>query len=500
MKLKSLAVLLMVGLSIGLFMNRKILLSQNDEPSPSPAETLPPPTLKLLPEETYPSKFSYSGIRMFPKNSCKCEDQQGLHVDRFQNAVQPDQLESVKQRRKKEYEHFKKRYRSSPREVLIAQPNSPLSYPVHGVELVPLSTILLPGLGVHVEKKQLFQVTLTASRGAFNTLADVSDDVVHGRGEKEMTISSPHQKLVNFILQHTTYTSTVYHIDAVDTVSFRMGPYAARFPVLIRQPRLPWLHDPGAERNINSLVTIVTKTFLRYQKLNNLLKSIHKYYPNITIIVADDNDQPEKIQEPNVEQYFMPFAKGWFAGRNLAVSQVTTKYFLWVDDDFIFNEKTKLEQLVDVLESTNLDLVGGNVDGNFFSFRLLYEEGDEDGDCVHWRGGSYGPIEGFPNCVLSGGVVNFFMAHTVRVQSVGFDPKLARVAHTEFFIDGMGSLIIGSCKDVTVGHQRRDDPVDPSRVENMKRYGGFRANTGDQVSFKLQLHYFKNRLKCYTKK
>lgn len=51
--------------------------------------------------------------------------------------------------------------------------------------------------------------------------------------------------------------------------------------------------------------------------------------------------------------------QGWFAGRNLAVSQVTTKYVLWVDDDFIFTANTKLEKLVDVLERTTLDLVRG---------------------------------------------------------------------------------------------------------------------------------------------
>lgn len=57
-------------------------------------------------------------------------------------------------------------------------------------------------------------------------------------------------------------------------------------------------------------------------------------------------------------------SQGWFAGRNLAVSQVTTKYVLWVDDDFIFTARTQLERLVDVLERTPLDLVGeGPQDG-----------------------------------------------------------------------------------------------------------------------------------------
>lgn len=52
--------------------------------------------------------------------------------------------------------------------------------------------------------------------------------------------------------------------------------------------------------------------------------------------------------------------QGWFAGRNLAISQVTTKYVLWVDDDFLFSNKTKIEVLVDVLEKTELDVVRDN--------------------------------------------------------------------------------------------------------------------------------------------
>ena len=55
-------------------------------------------------------------------------------------------------------------------------------------------------------------------------------------------------------------------------------------------------------------------------------------------------------------QHFL--SQGWFAGRNLAVSQVTTKYFLWVDDDFLFTENTKIEKLVEVMEAVpELDMV-----------------------------------------------------------------------------------------------------------------------------------------------
>lgn len=57
------------------------------------------------------------------------------------------------------------------------------------------------------------------------------------------------------------------------------------------------------------------------------------------------------------------------------------------------------------------------------------EKGGEDGDCLHIRRGFYHALEGFPNCVVTDGVVNFFMGRTDKVQQVGFDPLLARTAH-----------------------------------------------------------------------
>lgn len=45
------------------------------------------------------------------------------------------------------------------------------------------------------------------------------------------------------------------------------------------------------------------------------------------------------------------------------------------------------------------------------------------------RRGFYHALKGFPNCVVTDAVINFFMARTDKVQQVGFDPRLARVAH-----------------------------------------------------------------------
>lgn len=64
-----------------------------------------------------------------------------------------------------------------------------------------------------------------------------------------------------------------------------------------------------AEYNISALVTIATKTFLRYDKLKDLIDSVRLYYPTVNIVIADDNKQPQTVSEPHVEQYIMPFAK-----------------------------------------------------------------------------------------------------------------------------------------------------------------------------------------------
>ena len=60
---------------------------------------------------------------------------------------------------------------------------------------------------------------------------------------------------------------------------------------------------------ISSLVTIATKTFLRYDKLQDLIDSIRQYYPDIVIVVADDNEQPQPVKGPHIEHYIMPYAK-----------------------------------------------------------------------------------------------------------------------------------------------------------------------------------------------
>jgi len=50
----------------------------------------------------------------------------------------------------------------------------------------------------------------------------------------------------------------------------------------------------------------------------------------------------------------MPAYTGWFAGRALVISQVTTDFFIWVDDDFVFTSETDIQYMIDVITKTGI--------------------------------------------------------------------------------------------------------------------------------------------------
>ncbi|XP_044067209.1 beta-1,4 N-acetylgalactosaminyltransferase 1a [Siniperca chuatsi] len=413
--------------------------------------------------------------------------------------------EGVKHHRAKEYSSFQSRSYSPADVLIVAEANNPLQYPTQGVAVRPLKTIIIPGLGLKEETRSNHMVHLTATLGTFDVAATVDKVSVKGEGEKHMILSSPLLAALNRQLQFVTYTNTVFHPKTADTVQFATEGHQSFFTIKVGHGTIPTLYNSGYQKeyNISALVTIATKTFLRYDKLKDLVDSIRQYYPTVTIVIADDNEHPQPVTGPHIEHYIMPFGKGWFAGRNLAVSQVTTKYVLWVDDDFIFTANTKLERMVDILEKTTLDLVGGavrEVTGYTATYRhtISVEGGGEDGDCLHMRHGYHHVIDGFPNCVVADAVINFFMGRTNKVQQVGFNPRLARQAHLEFFIDALGSLHIGSCSDVIVSHASKIK-LPWSKTDSQKAYDNFRykpSRTDDNIH--KEVFYFKNRFKCMT--
>ncbi|XP_068587643.1 beta-1,4 N-acetylgalactosaminyltransferase 2-like [Cebidichthys violaceus] len=405
-----------------------------------------------------------------PPGPCTCPGGSTL----LKEHLPKDQYGELVKRRAKELHQHKARTTSVLSRLLFASPNSPLQYPIQGFKVLPLTSTLIPGLALHAGQRSSYKVSLNVSKGVLTTEITADGVKVQGHGESRLIMESSSLVTLNYLLAKVSYTSTVYHIHTGDLASFQFENHEAVFPITIKQPLLPVLYDMGTD--VSSHVTVITKTFLRYTQLKVLLSSIRRFYSNIEVIIADDSFEPENITGEHIRQYIMPPAQGWFAGRNLAVSQVTTKYLLWVDDDFVFTEETKIEKLVEVMEAVpELDVLGGTVQGNQFYFSLLYEEGEEmDGGCLYRKSNEkFHPLPGYPQCSLTSGVINFFLARTHAVQKVGFDPKLQRVAHTEFFMDGLGSLLVASCDHVSIGHQPKT-----SHNKDKARYDKFRNPAG----------------------
>nr|XP_042701790.1 beta-1,4 N-acetylgalactosaminyltransferase 1 isoform X1 [Chrysemys picta bellii]XP_042701794.1 beta-1,4 N-acetylgalactosaminyltransferase 1 isoform X1 [Chrysemys picta bellii]XP_042701797.1 beta-1,4 N-acetylgalactosaminyltransferase 1 isoform X1 [Chrysemys picta bellii] len=526
---KSLCLLLVVTASLALLYLHVWLpksystVDLRNRPDQAPEQLLGEPLLGPSNKFAHiPFRLKEEIVELLPRNSCLCEVAPGgklpfpkqlfshLYSLEFASALGPAELARLRSSREQEYQSYRQRTQSPADQLLIVRANSPLEYPAQGVEVRPLRTILIPGLSLQAASSKLYKVTLTATLGTLDVAAVVEGVKAQGEGETCLSLSATQLDNLNRQLQFVTYTNTLFHPNTADTVQFATDGHQASFTIRIRHAPTPKLYNPGtpgdggADYNISALVTIATKTFLRYDKLRVLIASIRRFYPTVTIIIADDSQHPEAVGGPHIEQYFMPFGKGWFAGRNLAISQVTTKYVLWVDDDFIFTPRTRVEKLVDVLEKTSLDLVGGGVreiTGVTTTYRqkISVQAGGEEGDCLQTRQGYHHLLEGFPGCVVTDGVVNFFLARTAKVLEVGFDPRLSRVAHLEFFIDGLGVLHVGSCADVVVDHASKLK-LPWQKSESEKQYAKFRYPTsGDSsVSVKHSLFYFKNRFKCMT--
>ncbi|XP_066272574.1 beta-1,4 N-acetylgalactosaminyltransferase 1-like [Branchiostoma lanceolatum] len=396
------------------------------------------------------------------------------------------------ERRSKELTKYNQRVESSKETLMIVDGAAPLSYPVRGLTVVPEGTAELPGLVVLDETaRQEYEVQLqTTDFGVLDTVAEVAQAQLEGLRTKSLTIRSKSLSRLNRQLQFIVYTNTVYDIDATEIINFRYLHHRVSVPLRIRVRTVPFLYDPGPDNDISRKITIITKTFIRYASIRKLLSSIRKFYPNIRVVVADDSRPVEDLQAENVDHFVMPFAAGWFAGRNLAVSQVTTPYLLWVDDDFVFVPETKLENLLEVLENTKLDLVAGTVGRTGIRYtKMDIVPGDENGDCLrihdlhHW-----GPVPGFPQCRLSTRVTNFFLARTDSVRAVGFDPVYTRSAHTQFFMAAIGRLRVASCDHVRIDHVS-DKPAE---------YKKFRNEGGDYTKVSQRHEFFKHSIQCWV--
>ncbi|XP_019616707.1 PREDICTED: beta-1,4 N-acetylgalactosaminyltransferase 1-like isoform X1 [Branchiostoma belcheri] len=430
------------------------------------------------------------GFQNTNRMRCNCS----VEGDKILKVMETEEPKETEGRRKVELRKFKRRTKSSKETLMIVDGSVPLSYPVQGVVVAPEEWEDIPGLKVVDNTiRNEYQVKLSSSElGVLTIRATVPKVKVNGLSTATLTIISRSLAHLNRQLEFVVYVNTVFDIDARDFVRFVYLHHEAIFPINIRVRRSPILYDPRPG-DINDKVTILTKTFLRYPSVRFLIQSIQTYYPKMRIIVADDNRPFEDLQSEHVDHYIMPHKSGWFGGRNLGVSQVTTPYLLWLDDDYVFHEETKLEVMVDILDNSNLDVVSGirgKVPLYFTKMAMIPGEDDDDGVCIlHETHKNYGQVPGFPDCFFATRVMNFFMGRTDGIRSVGFYPAYSRKADEEFYLDALGKLRMAACKGVHVHHNRTW-----SNEYNKHRWG---QDIKNYHKMQDRIIYFRSNANCW---
>lgn len=207
---------------------------------------------------------------------------------------------------------------------------------------------------------------------------------------------------------------------------------------LLYERTLDVFHEKPCDQADYSNVTAVIKTFERPHKLQRLLKSIKRTFPELKIIVVDDSLHPIVLKDKNIRLITLPFDSGVSAGRAAGLDKVKTPYVINLDDDFIFSRKTRLIRAIEYLDNnSNVDLVAGEVTYLPYYIRFNYKTDklmDYSAKPIYEKGTLINGLVVFEKCA------NFFVARTERLRQVGWDVGLKRLDHADFFTRARGKI------------------------------------------------------------
>lgn len=123
----------------------------------------------------------------------------------------------------------------------------------------------------------------------------------------------------------------------------------------------------AVERGIEGYVTVGIKTYVCDHSIMNqvrgLVRSIRVHHKKVRILLG--NDGPTVLatedyvrDDPYTEEIRMPTDSGISFGRNVMVNLTTTRFFVLLDDDHIFDETTDLRIVVRGIDEGRFDIVG----------------------------------------------------------------------------------------------------------------------------------------------
>ncbi|CAH1791163.1 unnamed protein product [Owenia fusiformis] len=202
----------------------------------------------------------------------------------------------------------------------------------------------------------------------------------------------------------------------------------------------------------------------RLDLVKRMIESVWNYYPKTQVIVVDDYYKDyladvlwqEFLTNHSIVDYVqLGENAGISHGREIGVSLVTTKYFMQIDDDFVFTDNTNLTKLIDVLETTDLSIVTGDYKNMMFTGILkvhqnIAQKKGKQTMLYHFPETAHGLIPGFKNCYSVDLGPNIYLANTEHIRYIKpWDRELKAQEHTDFFLVVLiAGLKVGACTDV----------------------------------------------------
>jgi phosphorylcholine metabolism protein LicD/GT2 family glycosyltransferase len=208
----------------------------------------------------------------------------------------------------------------------------------------------------------------------------------------------------------------------------------------------------------HALIAIIIPTFLREDKLKNCVESLLKTFGNVsrfqtwfkiyigeqTEINSEKKILYQSLTDLGHQVIQLPYNCGLAYSRNYLISQTKEPFILVIDDDYIFNELTNFEPMIDLLLSEeNIGIVGGALNDRITQptriyidkiksstlNKLVYITKEikylESRPTIQQKSYKYFKTESIPN---------FFLAKREIFNDIKWDNELKLVEHTDFFI------------------------------------------------------------------
>jgi glycosyltransferase involved in cell wall biosynthesis len=224
------------------------------------------------------------------------------------------------------------------------------------------------------------------------------------------------------------------------------------------------------QRPVDDL-TVIAKTFERPRNARRMVNTLRKVFDG-PIVLADDSSSPLAFDDPSVQVLRLPFDSGVAKGRNTALAQVSTRFVMSVDDDFVFTPDLDLHRVLEYLRGNpEVDIVGGRV----VNLPLWHTTDYSRAPLFAYRGEPVRPagtlIDGLP---VVHKVPQFFVARTDRLRLVQWDDNLKRVDHNDFFTRAYGVLLTVHDQEFSCLH---------AQPKFNTHYQGFRQDVGPDLAY-----------------